>query len=133
MHADGRDHFGGGGPRVDLDVGRDLDGAAQLEGERPPARLRYEAVRDLLGGGERRVDLDVEGDERGTCGDERRAGGRVQLARAEVGRSEPSGLAELRPGPTAAELAVEVHGHPELADLVGEHERLGAGRAALRV
>ena len=67
----------------------------------------------------------------GPRGDEGGAGRRVQALRPEVGAEvlQAAGPAQLRAGPPARQLAVEVHGDAELPELVGEHERLGARRA----
>ena len=87
-------------------------------------------LRDLLRGLKRRVDLDVEGHQRRPRGHERGARGGVRR-RAEVGGERRQVAPQLRPRPPAREFAVEIHGHAELPELVGEHERLGARRAAL--
>ena len=104
---------------------------AQLEPQRADIELGADELRDPLGGRERRVDLDVERDQRRARGDERGAGGGM-AGRPEVGLEavQPAGLAELRAGAAAGQLAVQIDGDAELPDLVGEHERLGA-RGAL--
>ena len=91
------------------------------------------ALRDRLGGLERRVDLDVERDQRRPRGDERGARGGVRRGGPKSGVKccRPPGRRSSRARPPARELAVEVDGDAELPELVGEHERLGARRAAL--
>ena len=92
------------GRAVVLDVGRDLGDAA-----RGAATARSRGPREPLGAAladarrdrprvlerRRRRELDVEGDERRPGGDEHRAGGRMELARAEV-RAQLAGFDPLR-------------------------------------
>jgi hypothetical protein len=129
--ADRGDHFGHGRARVVLDVRGDLGDRAQLQAERADVQLFSKELGDALGRVEGRVDLDVERDERRPGCDQGGAGGRMELGRAEVGRSalQSPGLAQLGPGSAAGQLAVEVDGEAEPAELVGQHERFGARRA----
>src|SRR3954454_25117539 len=107
--ADRGDDGGGGHARVVLDVGRDLHAVAELEAERADVELLAQAAGDRLSGVEVGVDGHVEGDERRSCGDERRAGGRM-ARRPEVGIDavESPWPSELRAGAPSCELAVEI-------------------------
>jgi hypothetical protein len=89
----------------------------------------------------RRRQLEVEGDQRLTRRDQRRAGAGMQPLRPEVRpqlaalqpRPKPAhpAAAQIRPRAPLRQLAVEQHGHPQLADLVRKYQRLRAGGAAL--
>ena len=92
--------------------------------------------------GGRRLELDVERHQRRPCRHQDRAGGRVKPRRAEVRHELPTldplrqrrGAAspQLRPGSASGQDAVQEHRQPEpLAEQVGQHQRLGAGGAAV--
>ena len=105
----------------------------------PPSRMAR-AMRLRVGAGRRRAELEVEGDERRAGGDEHRAGGRVHAVGPEVGR-RPSAIRCARPAAPPrrssarvrppASSAVEEDGQAELAEGVGQRERLGQRGAAL--
>ena len=89
-----------------------------------------------------RRQLDVEGDERRPGGDQHRAGGGVQSGGPKSGCSSPASIRRWsadgpprlssRAGSSAGEDPVQEHGERELvAEQVGQHERLGAGGAAV--
>ena len=107
----------------------------------PPSRMAR-AMRPRVVAGRLRAELEVEGDERRARGDEDGAGGRVHAVAGRSRGSRPSAIRCARPGGAApaqlgarapaGQQAVEEDGQAELAEGVGQRERLGQRGAALR-